>query len=359
MATVAPERPRTSAPAPAAIPDRDVYWVVSGVAGELARRLRASATFIRVVVILAGVALGWPVIAAYAAAALLLPQGGRPLAGWRNLVALSRLGFLILMIVSLQGLSLDKYGVFGQGPAVWVPFGAVLLAGAIALFGTGRWAGESDDERDRRLLIASLPALALAAAVGIGMLVAPAVRWELVLDLGLVAGGVVLAWSGRRDVREMPVIPYLALALLAVVLAASGARLEGGMGDTRAAPRDLAALRPVYRRAIGDETLDLSALRGPGVVRVDASVGIGNLTITLPADADGSVDLRVGSGGWNADLTASPQSGFDLHRVLPVRPVGRPARRPALRLRIRAEVGRGCLIIARSGDDYSSGGSCS
>jgi len=268
MATVAPapssSRQRASAAAPATVADGDVRWVVSGVAGELARRLHASVLFIRVLFVIVGFALIWPVIGVYGAAALLLPQGDRRLPGWRNVVGLSRLGFLLLGIVALRGLSLDGSGVIGQGPSVWIPCGAAVLAGVTALFGTGRWAAESSDKRDRRLVIMSIPAVALAAIIAIGMIVVPAVRWELVLDLGLVALGVWLAWAARHDASALPVIPYLALALLAIVLAGSGARLQGGVGELRAAPRGLAPRHVAYRRAIGDETVDLSALRGAG-----------------------------------------------------------------------------------------------
>lgn len=179
------------------------------------------------------------------------------------------------------------------------------------------------------------------------------------LELGVVALGVLLAvtaWSGG----ERPIVPAVILAVLAIALASSGARLQGGVGDVYARPANLASLHGTYRRAIGDMTLDLGALRGSAssVTSVDASIGIGNLRIVVPAHADGSIEVRVGLGTLNP-VEGADRSGFDLLRVVHVFPVGNPAlrSRSRLQLRIQATVGRGCVLIDQQG--FGGSESCS
>ena len=360
MATVAPPLPQAGASILAEDGSAGAPWVIAGVAAEIARRLRASANFIRVVLVIVSYVWPWVMVGIYAGAALLLPHGGRRRPGWRNLVGLSRVGIVVLAIRLTSGsLSLDTSGT---APAVWLTLGGAVLAGLVALFTSGRVAAQYDEARCRRVVIGWLPALVLATAIGVGLFAAPAVRWELVLELGVSALGVllVLGWPAG----DRPILPVVMLALPAILLASSGARLQGGVGDVHIRPASLTALHGSYSHAIGDTTLDLTALRG-GIGRVTsitASVGIGNLTIVVPDNADGSVSVRVGLGGVEAandpNLPFS-ELGFDVRRVVPVFALGypRPPIASRLHLRIEADVGRGCVTITEPGS--GSTGSCS
>jgi phage shock protein PspC (stress-responsive transcriptional regulator) len=363
MATVAPPAADPGAAAPPAEPNDGDPWVLAGVASALARRLGASTQFIRAMLVMAGWFWFWPVIAVYAVAALLVPHAGRRRPGWQNLVGVSRIAVLLVMAAFISAsLSFDNSGLFGEGPAVWIPFCGALLAGAIALFTSGRSAAQCGEARCREIVIGWIPAVVLTAAIAIGTLMAPAVRWELVLELGLVALGVALAVTGWRGAGGAGLVPAIILALIAVLLASSGARLQGGVGDTYARPAKLASLRHAYRRAIGDVTLDLRGLRGSrGNVTVAASVGIGNLTIDLPNNAEGTINVSVGAGGL-AGVSNVPNtfdSGFDLRQILPVHALGyqKPAR-VRLHLRLSAAVGRGCVILQVPGESFSSVTGC-
>jgi len=175
-ATVAPSPLPTTTEAP---PAGDITWLISGVAAELARRLRVSVGFVRVVLMIAAYAWLCQVMAVYAVAALLLPHGKSRRPGWRNLVGLSRVGIVVVGIELLSGpasLSFLSTGVFGQGPAVWIPFGGGMLAGMVALFTSGYAVTAYDEDRCRRIMIGWIPALLLAATIAVGMLVAPSVR---------------------------------------------------------------------------------------------------------------------------------------------------------------------------------------
>lgn len=110
------------------------------------------------------------------------------------------------------------------------------------------------------------------------------------IGLGLVAG----AWFGRA--RWLALIGLPALALL-IVLGTSGVSLRGGMGDRAYTPARAALVQEEYRLGIGSLRLDLSDLDLSGqLVRTKVSLGVGNIEIVVPADADVSIDSRAGVG---------------------------------------------------------------
>ena len=112
-----------------------------------------------------------------------------------------------------------------------------------------------------------------------------------VIGIGLVVG----AWWGRARILIL-----LAVLLLPMAVAASfiTAPLEGGMGDQRYAPANLAELRSEYRLIGGRLVLDLTGLsRRREVIHVTASVAVGEVLVLIPADAGVRVDARVGAGG--------------------------------------------------------------
>jgi hypothetical protein len=196
------------------------------------------------------------------------------------------------------------------------------------------------------MVISWAPALLLAVTIGVGMSVAPTVRWELVLDLGVVSLGAATALAGRRGATAAAVVPTVLLAFVAILLVASGARLQGGTGTAVAAPRDPAALRNTYRLAAGSQTIDLRGLHGSagGVAKLQASVGIGELTIAVPDNARGRVVVRIGAGALES--FGNPPSGFDLRRTIRIVPDAEPGgARSRLSVDVVAEVGRGCVTI--------------
>lgn len=82
------------------------------------------------------------------------------------------------------------------------------------------------------------------------------------------------------------------LILLAVVLSAAGFGLtethyDGwhGAGDASFRPATVAAVQPLYQRSVGDIDLDLTELPPSGTVHTLVDLGVGDITVRVPADA--------------------------------------------------------------------------
>lgn len=110
------------------------------------------------------------------------------------------------------------------------------------------------------------------------------------LGIGLVVG----AWWGRARLLILCGILLVPIAMVASFITAP---LEGGWGEHRATPASSAELQPEYRLAGGRLTIDLRELpRSPVDRRITASVGIGQLVVTVPQGARVDVTSQVGAG---------------------------------------------------------------
>ena len=146
-------------------------WIVGGVGAGLAALTRLPVGWIRAGLFL--MVLGtrfWLGLGIYAAAALVVPHAGRWLPGWSNVAGLLRVVSLGLIAFLSGNISLDRYGLLGHGPELWVPIGGVLLIGWVAVLSAGR-VEPSDEDRD--VALAAVPALALAAVLLIVIWLAP------------------------------------------------------------------------------------------------------------------------------------------------------------------------------------------
>ncbi|MFB9382584.1 PspC domain-containing protein [Pseudonocardia petroleophila] len=115
-----------------------------------------------------------------------------------------------------------------------------------------------------------------------------------VLGLGLVVGSFLRAGRGL-----VPVAVLVGLLTWGSLATASFDWPAGGVGDLVANPTTPAQLAPVYTRSAGDVDLDLSGLdlSGPGdPVRTEVRLGAGDVTITVPADADLTLTGALGVG---------------------------------------------------------------
>jgi phage shock protein PspC (stress-responsive transcriptional regulator) len=309
-------------------------WVISGVAAELARRLGASAAVLRAALFIAFVLEPGGVLIAYAAAAVVLPRGDRPRPGWSALVALARFGLAWTAVqASSAGLPSTALKV---GPEYWLTSCGVALGGIVLLVASAPQAGAVDESHCRRLVAGALPALALAGLLAAGMALVPDWRWERIAAVSVIALAPAVA-LGRAHA-----VPAAVLAAMVVFLAGTGARLQGGIGDVRVAPRTVHYILTV-RRAFGDSTVDLRQLE-PAPAAVRASVGVGKLTVVVPEGADVTTRLRVGRGTLD---TGSPREGIELHASPSIH--GRGTHRFALL--IVGDVGVGTLRVVSEGND--------
>src|SRR5450631_137189 len=128
----------------------------------------------------------------------------------------------------------------------------------------------------------------------------------LTVGIALVVG----AWIGRaRALIAVGVILTVGLA----VTAALDVPLRGGIGTHNDTPLALSELPAAYHLGIGNETIDLTALKTGGkTVHVAASVGLGQLRVVVPGNAVVKVHGRVGAGDLRLNGTVT--NGTHLNR---------------------------------------------
>jgi len=109
----------------------------------------------------------------------------------------------------------------------------------------------------------------------------------------------------------------LGLILLAVfgAVVSSPVSVSAGVGEKVERPLDAAALERSYEYGIGDFELDLTGIELPeGETRVDVSLGIGELVVTVPEDAAAVVDAHAGAG--EVDVAGSRDEGIGADKEL-------------------------------------------
>jgi phage shock protein PspC (stress-responsive transcriptional regulator) len=322
---------------------RTEHRLLAGVAGGIADRLNAPVAFVRFLIVLASAWAPWT-LAAYAGAALLIPARDRTRPDWDNLVGACRFG-LVFAGPWLAGPSLSIDEPMGGSTGWWIASWGLLAVGAAVMLsadyvrGRGRTRAEA-----RATVLAGLPVAGCALVLAAGAVLVPGVRWEHAVPLAAIAGGVALVIGGRREY----VAPALLALAAAVVVVASGARLDGGVGDMRVVPRDPSGAPIVVRRAVGDVDIDLGSLRrNAGRVEIEATVGIGDLVVRLPPGTQVVLDARVGRGSidaWSLSRDSEIQ-GFDRRLFAVDRIVGGRPRRASVR--IAADVGLGTVRISQ------------
>ena len=126
----------------------------------------------------------------------------------------------------------------------------------------------------------------------------------MLTGLGLVVG----AWWGRaRGLIALGIVITLVLGAASVV----DVPLKGGIGDRRYVPSSASELRREYHLSIGQLTLDLThvPLRDR-VVRLDVSVGLGQLELVVPDDVTVRAHAQLGAG--NTDLFGHEDNGVGI-----------------------------------------------
>jgi phage shock protein PspC (stress-responsive transcriptional regulator) len=287
-ATVAAASPRTRRPAPRR---RTENRVIAGVAGGCADWLNAPVSTIRGVLLLAAFSSPW-VVAVYAAAAFVIPARGRVLPGWDNLIGLGRLALLMAGPTLLTGLEITLTGVLSQPIVIWLPVSAILLAGAAALLAADyRRDAPRTVAESRAVVLATLPFVAAGGLLVGAVALWPDVSWEVLLPFALIGAGIGVLIAVRVGGWRRLVAPVAVTAVVVAHLVAADVRLDGGVGELRVSAVDSVTAH----RALGDVHVDVGgAGRTPVTVRVSA--GIGDVTVTVPAEAKVVVDAHVGRG---------------------------------------------------------------
>jgi hypothetical protein len=165
-------------------------------------------------------------------------------------------------------------------------------------------------------------------SVAVGLLAILAAAWLaaasavlVVLGAGLVVvvalvvlGGALLARRGRTSPWFL--VPLLAVAVPAVVVAASGVRVEAQHGVEVHVPLTVDELpRGGYRTGLGEQLVDLRALDLPArrTITVKARSDLDRTVVALPRDACWNLDVRWHTGSLWLPGVSTPRwvSGLD------------------------------------------------
>jgi phage shock protein PspC (stress-responsive transcriptional regulator) len=195
-----------------------------------------------------------------------------------------------------------------------------------------------------------------AAVVGL-LLIGAGLAWLLhELDLatlsprhGLAAGLVIVglglvvaAWRGRAWSLVVLGVLFASFIALAEVI---DVPFDAGAGDRRVVVDTRGELADTHELFAGTLTLDLR--RAPltdGMTTVDAAVGMGELRVIVPRDANVDVDARVKAGNIAGDLAPTPdEGGVDLHETFDA-----GDREGGTDLRLELKVGIGELEVDRA-----------
>ena len=188
---------------------------------------------------------------------------------------------------------------------------------------------------------------ALLAASGIFGLLAVLGVYDVDLEVAFAAGvvmvGAVVAIGAMTQRRVGALVP-VGLVLLAAfgVAAATPVSISAGAGEKTERPLTVVALEPSYELGLGSLDLDLRAVElPPGTTSIDASVGVGELVITVPEGVALEIDAHAGAG--EIDVFGELHDGFDVDRTLSV--AGPTPDAPLLQL--EADVGFGAIEVRR------------
>lgn len=143
------------------------------------------------------------------------------------------------------------------------------------------------------------------------------------------------------------VITFLILSIGAffILLQVLGVPIEGGSGVKSWAPTSIAQVQRNYHGAYGASTIDLEAVPfTAGTWSINATQGVGNLTVDVPRDAVVSIRSHVGIG--NVDTytwKGTPQDMF----VVPFTTDGSLPAKDAPHLDLNLQVGIGQINVVR------------
>ena len=171
--------------------------------------------------------------------------------------------------------------------------------------------------------------------------------YDVDLEVAFAAGVVIVGGAiaiGAMTQRRVGGLVVLGLILLAAfgVAAATPVSISSGAGDKTERPLTAAALQPSYELGVGSLDLDLRAVDLPaGTTSVDASVGAGELVITVPEGVAVEIDAHAGVG--EIDVVGESDDGIDVDQTLTL--AGSTPDAPLLQL--EADVGFGSIEVRR------------
>jgi phage shock protein PspC (stress-responsive transcriptional regulator) len=322
-----PPPPPPMQPAPARPPLRRSRQdrVLSGVLGGIGRQYDVDPVLLRILVVIATIFTGGAVAIGYLVAWLLIPDEPT----WVPVAA------------APAGTVPASYAAGGTGTFVDPATGQVYGATVMAPPPPPR---RTEPRSYLGLITVSVAVIVggLLAVLGVSGVSVPAVVVAAsmlgVLGIGLLVG----AFRGRARWLIAPAVVLLLVAQVAAVVPRVVSDTAGsGLGERRWTPTTATTS---FELGAGSAVLDLSRLPS-GSADIDASIGVGELIVLVPADTRLVLDASVGAG--ELDLPGQRVvSGTDLDEQRTIEPLSTTSDTTTVDL--RAEVGLGNLEVRRA-----------
>jgi phage shock protein PspC (stress-responsive transcriptional regulator) len=290
------EQPTAQAPGPRRLYRSRGDRVIGGVCGGIARYFDIDPVLVRVGAV-ALAFLGGAGILAYLAAVLLIPnegEAGQPPEAPKRAMAITGVVLLVVavcVVLPFQG---------GWGPS-WglVPLGFLALAGLLVWRLASGQRPQGDARAVLRAMALGVALIALCIVLAItGAWAAAAGGDGIVAGLVIAAGIVLIAGAFFGSWARWLILPALALALPAGVVAAANLDVRGGTGEVTYRPATAAEVHDSYRLGVGHLVVDLRDARlTPGDHRIKIRLGVGGAELLVPPGVCVSSDNHVGIGG--------------------------------------------------------------
>jgi phage shock protein PspC (stress-responsive transcriptional regulator) len=331
------EQPTAQAPGPRRLYRSRSDRVIGGVCGGVAKYFDVDPVLVRVGAV-ALAFLGGAGVLAYLAAVLLVPNEGEagrpPEAPKRGMVVTG----VVLLVVAIC-VVLPFQGGWG---ADWglVPLGFLALAGLLVwrLASGQRPQGNARAVLRAMALGVALIILSLVLAIS-GAWAAAAGGNAVVAGIVIAAGIALIAGAFFGSWARWLILPALALALPAGVVAAANLDVRGGTGEVTYRPAGAAEVHDSYRLGVGHLVVDLRDARlTPGDHRIKIRLGVGGAELLVPPGVCVSSKNHVGIGGtsvFNRDGGGIDTDWSDERNA----PEGTP------RVVVDGDIGIGALIV--------------
>jgi phage shock protein PspC (stress-responsive transcriptional regulator) len=283
--------------------------VIGGVAGGLAEYFDIDPIITRLAFAALAFAGGAGILL-YIGALLLVPEEGAgdrpaPLHSGRTATIAGVAVLIVAAGVLLQG---GWWGGAGNG-ALWL-LGVALLGLGVWWLATGESPAGSGPDVMRRIGL-GLALLALCCVLAAGAFWGAAIGGDAVVAGIVIAAGAAMVVAAFTGGARWLVLPALAVALPAALVAAAGIDLRGGMGDRTYAPTSATAVARGYEMGAGRMVVDLrKAGLPPGDRRLKLRLGAGQVVVVVPDDVCVAPTAKIGAG--DLQLFDRNQSGVDL-----------------------------------------------
>src|SRR3954468_1730290 len=220
--------------------------VVAGVCAGLARYFNVDPVIVRVVAVVLAL-IGGAGIAGYVAAWLLVPSDDPQASPDRG--RLATLAGVALLVLALAAVLPFRGWGWGWGDG----FGPVVFLGLVGAAGLGVWWLATGAERPEgpgevvRRAGLGLAVLALCGILAIGGAWAAAAGGEVAVAIAVIVAGLAMVAGAFFGGGRWLILPALALALPAGVVAAADLDVHGGVGERVYRPTASADVRGHYR----------------------------------------------------------------------------------------------------------------